>query len=62
VSKLDAFLQFNEYDLLKDAGKVSHKIAQDLAIKVFDEYRVIQDRNYESDFDREVKKLKKKLK
>lgn len=60
VTKLDAFLQFNEYELLKDAGKVSHKIAQDLAVKAFDKYRVIQDRNYESDFDREVKKLKKK--
>lgn len=58
ITKLDAFLQFNEYDLLKDAGNVSHKIAQDLAVKAFDKYRVIQDRNYESDFDREVKKLK----
>src|SRR5690606_6983586 len=60
ISKLDAFLQFNEYELLQDAGKVSHAIAQELATKAFEQYRVIQDRNYESDFDREVKKLKKK--
>ncbi|MFO7823971.1 MAG: virulence RhuM family protein [Cyclobacterium sp.] len=60
VTKLDAFLQFNEYDVLKDAGKVSHKVAQNLANKAFDQYRIIQDRNYESDFDKEVKKLKKK--
>src|SRR5690606_6281352 len=53
ISKLDAFLQFNEYELLKDAGKVSHAIAQELATKAFEQYRVIQDRNYESDFDRE---------
>ncbi len=60
ISKLDAFLQFNEYELLQDAGKVSHAIAQELATKAFEQYRVIQDRNYESDFDREVNKLKKK--
>jgi len=57
VTKLDAFLQFNEYDVLKDAGKVSHKVAQNLANKAFDQYRIIQDRNYESDFDKEVKKI-----
>lgn len=60
ISKLDAFLQFNEYELLQDAGKVSHAIAQELATKAFEQYRVIQDRNYESDFDREVKRLKGK--
>lgn len=60
ISKLDAFLQFNEYELLQDAGKVSHAIAQELATKAFEQYRVIQDRNYESDFDREVKRLRKK--
>lgn len=60
IRKLDAFLQFNEYELLQDAGKVSHAIAQELATKAFEQYRVIQDRNYESDFDREVNKLKKK--
>ena len=60
ISKLDAFLQFNEYELLQDAGKVSHAIAQELATNAFEQYRVIQDRNYESDFDREVKKLKNK--
>ncbi|MBT1687718.1 virulence RhuM family protein [Dawidia soli] len=59
ITKLDAFLQFNEYELLKDGGRISHAIAQELAVKAFDEYRVIQDRNYESDFDRELKGLKK---
>jgi hypothetical protein len=59
ITKLDAFLQFNEYELLKDGGSISHTIAQELAVKAFDEYRVIQDRNYESDFDRELKGLKK---
>lgn len=62
VSKLDAFLQFNEYDVLKDAGKVSHKVALQLANKEFEQYRIIQDQNYESDFDKEVKRIKKKKK
>ncbi|MFN6944433.1 MAG: virulence RhuM family protein [Cytophagaceae bacterium] len=60
ITKLDAFLQFNEYEVLKDAGKISHEVAKKLAEKTFENYRVIQDKNYESDFDREVKKLKKK--
>lgn len=59
VSKLDAFLQFNEYEILKDAGRISQKVAQELALKAFEQFRVIQDKNYESDFDKEIKKLKK---
>jgi hypothetical protein len=58
VQRLDAFLQFNEYDILQDAGKVSHKVATELAGKQYDKFRVVQDQTFESDFDREVKKLK----
>ncbi|GCC52732.1 toxin Fic [Chryseotalea sanaruensis] len=57
VTRLDAFLQFNEYQILKDAGKVSHEVAVKLAEKEYNKFRVIQDRNFESDFDKEVKKL-----
>jgi hypothetical protein len=57
VQKIDAFLQFNEYKILKDAGKVRHEIAKKLAEKEYEKYRVIQDKNFESDFDKEVKKL-----
>jgi hypothetical protein len=57
VQKIDAFLQFNEYKILKDAGKVSHEIAKKLAEKEYEKFRVIQDKNFESDFDKEVKKL-----
>jgi hypothetical protein len=57
VTRLDAFLQFNEYQLLKDAGKVSHEVAIKLAEKEYSKFRVIQDRNFESDFDKEVKKI-----
>lgn len=57
VVKLDAFLKFNEEEILQDSGKVSHDVAVALAEGEYEKYRVIQDRNYVSDFDREVKKL-----
>jgi hypothetical protein len=58
ISRLDAFLQFNEYQILKDAGKVSHEVAIRLAEKEYDKFRIIQDQNFESDFDKEIKKIK----
>ena len=58
VSRLDAFLQFNEYNILKDAGKVSHDVAIKLAEKEFEKFRIVQDQNFVSDFEKEVKKLK----
>jgi hypothetical protein len=60
VTRLDAFLQFNEYQILKDAGKVSHEVAMKLAEKEYEKFRVVQDRNFESDFDREIKKIGKR--
>jgi hypothetical protein len=60
IEKLDAFLRFNEYDILQDAGKVSHEIAKALAEKHYEQYRIQQDENYESDFDKEIKKMKDK--
>lgn len=62
VQKIDAFLQFNEYKILKDAGKVSHDIAKKLAEKEYEKFRVIQDKTFESDFDKQVKSLKRKMK
>lgn len=58
AGKLDAFLQFNEYEILKDAGKVSHEVAMRLAEEQFEKFRVDQDKNFESDFDKELKKWK----
>jgi hypothetical protein len=57
VQKLDAFLQFNEYKILKDAGDVSHEVAKKIAEKEFDKFRVTQDKNFESDFDQMIKKI-----
>ena len=59
VDKLNAFLKFNEEDILQDNGKISHEVAVALAEREYEKYRVIQDKNYISDFDREVKKLLK---
>jgi hypothetical protein len=57
--KLDAFLQFNEEAILKHQGKVSNEVAVVLAETEFEKYRIIQDKLIESDFDKELKKLKK---
>jgi len=56
ATKLNAFLQFNERDILDHPGKVSHEVAKAFAESEFDKYRVVQDRLFESDFDRHVKK------
>jgi hypothetical protein len=58
IEKLDAFLKFNDYDILTDSGKVSVEVARTLALKEFEKYRVVQDLIFESDFDKEIKKLK----
>lgn len=51
AKKLDAFLQFNEYDLLHNIGTVSAQVAKAFAESEFEKYRVIQDRLFQSDFD-----------
>jgi len=51
-NKLNAFLQFNERDILQNAGKVTAVIAKEFAISEFEKYKVIQDKSYKSDFDR----------
>ena len=55
ASKLDAFLKFNDADILQNKGKVTAEIAKAFAESEFEKYRVIQDRLYESDFDKAFK-------
>ncbi len=57
IIKLNAFLQFNEQEILTNAGKISAELAKNLAESEFEKYRIIQDRVFESDFDREVKRM-----
>ena len=58
-SKLDAFLQFNDAEILQDKGKVTAAIAKSFAESEFEQYRVIQDGLYQSDFDRLIANLEK---
>ena len=55
--KLNAFLQFNQRDLLDHPGKVTAEIAKSFAESEFEKYRIIQDHLFESDFDRLIKQL-----
>lgn len=54
AAKLDVFLQFNEEEILHDKGRVTAEIAKSFAESEFEKYRVIQDKLFESDFDRLV--------
>ena len=56
-SKLDAFLRFNDAEILENKGKVTAAIAKEFAESEFEKYRVIQDALYKSDFDRLVKDI-----
>lgn len=60
IEKLNAFLKFSEYEILTNAGSISHEIALALADKEYEKFRVIQDKNYLSDFDKEIKRLYRK--
>lgn len=59
IKKLDEFLTISEKSLLHTAGKVSYKQAENKALQEYEQYRKEQDKNYISDFDREVKKILK---
>lgn len=60
TEKLNAFLQFNQKEILQNAGKVTQAIAKAFAESEFEKYRVIQDKLFESDFDKEVKRIENK--
>lgn len=52
ADRLNAFLQFNEREILNNPGKVSAEVAKSFAESEFEKYRIVQDRLYRSDFDR----------
>lgn len=58
ASKLDAFLVFNDYDVLENAGKIKAEIAKSFAEKEYEKFRLIQDIEYKSDFDKIVEGIK----
>jgi hypothetical protein len=60
AGKLDAFLQFNGYEILQDAGRIQRAVANKLAETHYKGFRVEQDRSFDSDFDKTIKKLTRK--
>jgi len=59
AKRLDRFLEADDRSILQDSGKISAQIAMEFAESEFEKYRIIQDRLFESDFDREIKKIEK---
>ena len=59
---LDQFLELSEYPILQDKGKVSALKAKLKAEQEYEKYRKVQDKEYISDFDREVKRIAGKKK
>jgi len=58
--RLDRFLEADDRLILQDSGKISTQLAKEFAESEFEKYRIIQDRLFESDFDKEIKKIKGK--
>ena len=56
---LDRILQADDRELLTNAGKISAQIAEDHALSEFEKYRIIQDKLFESDYDRFIAGMKK---
>lgn len=61
AKRLDIFLEAFDRQILKDSGQVSAEIAKAYAESEFEKYRIVQDRLFESDFDRETKELERQL-
>ena len=57
AKRLDMFLEFDEREILQDSGKVTAQIAKDFAESEFEKYRIVQDRLFESDFDKVLKQI-----
>lgn len=55
--RLDKFLEADDRDVLQNSGKVTALIAKDFAESEFEKYRIVQDRMFESDFDKEIKRM-----
>ena len=57
AKRLDLFLEFDEREILQDNGKITAQIAKDFAEGEFEKYRIMQDRLFESDFDKVMRQL-----
>jgi hypothetical protein len=57
IDKLNAFLKFSEYEILNNAGTISHDVAVALVNKEYAVFKKTQDKNYSSDFDKEIRRI-----
>lgn len=57
VKRLDKFLEADDRDILQNSGKVTAQIAKSLAENEFEKYRIVQDSLFESEFDKEIKRI-----
>ena len=62
AKRLDKFLEADDRAILKDSGRVTAAIAKDHAESEFEKYRIIQDRLFESDFDKALKQIEQSKK
>jgi len=62
AKRLDIFLQADDHAILKDAGRITAEIAKFHAESEFEKYRIIQDRLFESDYDRYIRELEEQAK
>ncbi len=60
AKRLDLFLQHDDREILQNAGKISHEMANEYAETEFEKYRIIQDQLFQSDFDKLINKLDNK--
>ncbi|KAA6328672.1 hypothetical protein EZS27_022454 [termite gut metagenome] len=61
AKRLDKFLEADDRDILQNSGKITAQMAKSIAESEFEQYRIIQDRLFESDFDKGVKRIDGKL-
>jgi len=57
AKRLNAFLQFNEREILDNPGRVSAEVAKSFAESEYEKYRITQDKLYRSDFDKLIENL-----
>ena len=57
ATRLDGFLTFADMEVLQHSGKISMDAAKQYAESEFEKYRIVQDRLFESDFDKTIKML-----
>ena len=55
--RLDRFLEADDRDILQNSGKITAQMAKISAESEYEKYRIIQDRLFESDFDKEIKRI-----